>query len=217
MPLNTTDRWNGVAQARSTLFILGGVMFAIAAALTVVAMALGTDRLYLHLGEAFIAAGWLVPLIGLLGFYPSLVADHRWLARAAVVFTAVGLIAFTVLGIISIYVFATGGEISDYPLMYIIPGIFSGSLLAFVTVSIASYLAPTYSRRVSLLLLVPSAIFVTNLFILPLVLGSGPNPPEVGLVLTSALTLAMLAIGYTLRTDGDTSHQSRPVAEMAGE
>ncbi|MEF8814817.1 MAG: hypothetical protein V5A55_13510 [Halovenus sp.] len=68
-----------------------------------------------------------------------------------------------------------------------------------------------------ILMLVPSPIFVTNFLILPAILGPGPNPPEVGFVITGLLTLAMLAVGYVLRTVDAPTDRAEPVSEPATE
>jgi hypothetical protein len=196
--------WNSLERRSTTAFLVGAVMFIVSAALSVVAIVTGAERLSLMVGEAFIAAGWIGGLTGLLGLYPVLADRSRWLARAGGVFAVIGVVAFTVLAVVSLVGFFTGGGPGDFPipLVFIIPGVFIGSFLAFVSFSGASLRSGVHSRTVGVLLLVPTAIFVTNLFILPAIVGSGPAPPAVGLVVVSALALAMLAIGYTLRTEG---------------
>lgn len=197
------------------MFLIGGVMFAIASTLTVVSMATGEDRIYLHLGEAFIAAGWIAPLVGLLGLLPGLVEENRWLTRAGGAFAGVGVVAFVILGLISLYAFFAGARIEDLPIVFVLPGIFVGSLLAFVSFSVATLRTTGHSRTLGGLLLVPSLVFVTNLFVLPAVLGSGPNPPEVGFALTSLLAVAMLAIGYVRRSEPVPRGRSEPIADTS--
>ncbi len=219
--MSTTDMmpWASLEERSASLFLLGGVMFAVSAALTVVAMLTGAVQPNMVLGEAFIAAGWIAPLLGLLGLYPTLADRNPWLGRAGVVFAIIGLVAFVFLAVASVVAFIQGLEITEIPIpvAVLLPGIIAGSLLAFVSFSVASLRSEAHSRTVGLLMLVPSAIFVTNFLILPAILGSGPNPPEVGFVITGLLTLAMLAIGYALRTGDAPTTRAEPVSDPVGE
>lgn len=207
VPWSTLDRWSARA------FLVGGGMFAVAAVLSAYALVTGEVQIHQYLGEAFIAFGWIGGLVGLLGFYRGVADRSRWLARAGGAFSLVGLVAFTVLGVVSLVVFARGGSISElvHPALLLL-GVILGSLLAFVTFSAATFRSDGYPRVVSLLLLVPAAIFVVNFFVLPVLLGRRGNPPAVGLVIVGALSLGMLAIGYVLRTDRVPSERHDDVA-----
>jgi hypothetical protein len=197
---------NGILESlerrRPTLFFLGGAMFVVSAALNGMQIVAGTERLSLTVGEAFIAGGWIAGLLGLLGLYPGLADRSRWLSRAGAVFAVIGVLAFVVLAVVSLYGFVAGSEPGTFPIpiVYFIPGVFVGSLLAFVSFSGATLQSDDHPRALSIFLLVPSAIFVTNLFILPAIFGTGRRPPEVLLVIVGGLALAMLVIGYLLRT-----------------
>lgn len=195
-PWNAPDRWSARA------FFGGGGMFVVAAALSAFAVFTGADRVHQYLGEAFIAFGWIGGLVGLLGLYREVVDRSRWLARAGGVFAAVGLVAFTVLGVVSLIVFFTGGSIEAMVPPGLLIGVILGSLLAFVSFSAATFRSDAHPRAVGILLLVPSAIFVTNFLVLPVLLSQRGNPPAVGFVVVAALAIAMLAIGYVLRADG---------------
>lgn len=190
-------------QRRSTLFFLGAAMFVVAATLNGVQVVAGSERLSLMVGEAFIAGGWIAGLLGLLGLYPGFADGSRWLSRAGVVFAVIGLLAFALLTVASLYAFVAGNEPGNFPIpiVYFIPGVFVGSLLAFVSFSGATFRSDDHPRALSIFLLVPSAIFVTNLFILPAIFGTGQRPPEVLLVIVAGLALAMFVIGYMLRTE----------------
>jgi hypothetical protein len=173
----------------------------------------------LTVGEAFIAGGWIAGLLGLLGLYPGLADRSRWLSSAGVVFAVIGVLAFTVLAVVSFYAFVAGYGLGNFPVpvVYFIPGVFVGSLLAFVSFGVARLRSDAHSRTVGALLLVPSAIFLTNLFVLPAIFGSGPAPPEVGFIVVSGLALTMLAIGYTLRTEDVPTDRSEPAVEPTAE
>lgn len=215
MPFGSTVPWGGLEARSPALFLLGGLMFGVSAALTVVALVTGAVQQSMVLGEAFIAAGWIAPLLGLVGLYPVLGDRQPWLARAGVLFAVVGLVAFVALAVASVVAFVQGLELTEIPIpvVVLLPGIIAGSLLAFVSFSLASLRSDAYASAVGLLLLVPSSIFIVNFLILPLVLGSGPNPPEVGFVITGLLTVAMLAIGYTLRTADHPGTRSDPASD----
>lgn len=201
------------------LFVLGGVMFAISAALTVVAMATGIVQSNMVLGEAFIAAGWFAPLLGLLGLYPALVDRTPQLVQAGVVFAVIGLVAFLFLAAASVIAFVQGLGITEIPIpvVVLLPGIIAGSLLAFVSFSVASLKSEAHPRAAGLLMLVPSGIFVTNFLILPAIRGPGPNPPEIGFVITGLLALSMLAIGYVLRGVDASISRAEPVSRPTTE
>jgi len=207
-------------QRRPTLFFLGAAMFIVSAALNGIQIVAGTERLSLMVGEAFIAGGWMAGLLGLLGLYPGLTDRSRWLSRAGAVFAVIGLLAFAVLAVASLYAFVAGYEPGNFPIpiVYVIPGVFVGSLLAFVSFSGAALWSDDLPQILSLVLLVPSAIFVTNLFILPAIFGSGPTPPAVGIVVVAGLALTMLAIGYLLRAEPEPTDHSEPApAEVSHE
>lgn len=200
-----------------TLFFLGAMMFVVAGAVNGLQIVAGMERLSLTVAEAFIAAGWIAGLLGLLGMYPGLAGRSRWLSRAGAVFAAIGVAAFSVLAVASLYAFVAGYGPENFPIpiVYFIPGVFAGSLLAFVSFSGATFRSDDPPQTLGVLLLVPSAIFVTNLFILPAIFGSGPTPPEVGLAIVTGLALAMLAIGYVLRTESETTDSAEPAPDTA--
>lgn len=194
MPETTTLGWRRLERQSTTLFLVAAALFLVDAGLLVLDLAVGTERLSLMVGQAFIAAGWIAGLLGLLGQYPVLVDENRWLARAAAVFAAVGVVGFTVMGAASLWLFATGAALDDLTayVPFFLPGVIAGSLLAFVAFAAASLRSDAHSRPLGVLLLVPSAVFVTNLL-------SGENTTLVTLAIVSALVVSMLAIGYVLR------------------
>jgi hypothetical protein len=219
MPTNGTRPWESLERQSANLFLLGGVMFATAAALTVVAMMTGDVQSNMVLGEAFIALGWIGPLVGLLGLSFELRERSRRLVQAGRVFTVIGLVAFAYLTVASVYAFVQAIEITDIPIpiAVFLPGIIAGSLLAFVCFSAASLRSDAQSRTLGALMLVPSGIFVTNFVVIPAIRGPGPNPPEIGFIITGLLAVAMLAIGYVLRAEHRPVERSEtdtgPVAE----
>lgn len=219
MSLDDTVPWESLERRSASLFVLGGLMFAVSAVLTVVAMVTGAIQPNMVLGEAFIAAGWIAPLLGLIGLYPALADRNPRLGRAGLLFALIGLVAFVFLAVASLVAFVQGLEITEIPIpvAVLLPGIIAGSLLAFVSFSIASLRSEAHARTVGVLMLIPSGIFVTNFLVLPIILGPGPNPPEVGFIITGLLTLAMLAIGYALRTTDTPTARTDPVSSPATE
>lgn len=208
--LQTLERW------RTTAFLVGSAMFVASVIASVATMVTGDINYMCHLGEGFIAAGWFAGFLGLFGLYRGLADQSRWLVRAAGLFAGIGSVVFAVLGVVSLVVFVGGGTITDFvPGFVLLPGVVVGSLLAFVSFSVACLRSDTHSRTTGLLLLVPSLIFVTNIFILPLFVGRGTDrPPVVGLVVVSALAVAMGAIGWSLRTSDRRASQT-PSADTA--
>lgn len=186
--------WNLLEQNSSTAFLLAGLMFIVAATTVVAVLGTNTERSVLMGGQAFIAAGWTAALIGLLGLYPGLVNRSRRLAQASAVFAVIGVVTFAVMAIGSL-VYFTGilrGDPSTF-MPFLLPGVFIGSLFAFVSFSIASLRTDAYSRKVGIFLLIPSIIFIGNV--------SSSSSPNVLLFIDGGLALAMLAIGYLLRME----------------
>lgn len=215
MPIVGERTWQSLEKGRERAFYAGGVMFVIAAALNVLAIVAGAERLSLMVGEAFIAAGWFGGLIGLLGLYAVLADQSYWLSRAGAVFAVIGAVTFIVLAVASLVAYVNGGGVGDLPIpfIYLFPGVVIGSFLAFISFSAASLRSDVQSRGFGILLLIPALVFFTNFFILPMITGSGPHPFEIIFVVTSVLALTMLAIGSRLRT-GDVPTSS--VEPMAG-
>ena len=215
MGVVTQSRWELLEKWGTGAFFTGAIMFVVAAALTVVSMTTGAERLSLMVGEAFIAAGWVGGLIGLLGVYAAVADQSSWSARAGAVFTVIGAVTFVVLAVASLVAYVNGGGVGDLPVpfIYLFPGIIIGSLLAFLSFSVASLRSDVHSRTVGILLLVPPITFVTNFFIIPAIVGTGPNPPEVILIVQIVLALAMLAIGYVLPTGDRPTDGVEPTIE----
>jgi hypothetical protein len=207
------QQWESLERRSATAFTVGAALFAVAAAFAALDVVAGTERLSLLVGEAFIAGGWLVALVGLLGLYPEVDERNHRLALAGAVFAGIGILTFAVLGVASLYGYATGAQPGNFPIpiAFILPGVFVGSLLAFVTFSVAVLRSEDHSRTLGLLMLGPTLIFLMNLLVLPAILGPGPNPPEVGFVVTGLLALAMLSIGYVLRSELEPNYRAEGV------
>ena len=197
-------------------------MFAVAAAVVVVAIVAGEWGRLALVAEAFMGAGWVGGLVGLLGLYRALADRSRWLARAGVVFAVLGVVAFVVLVVVVLVAFAAGSRPESFPVpqVVILPGMLSGTVLAFVSFSVASLRSDIHSRAFGSLLLVPTALFLANAFILPMIFEptqDGLTQPELALGFASAVTIGMLTIGYRLRTEGvQTDREGRTPEAPAG-
>ena len=131
MSTNDTGLWESLERRRSTAFLIGGLMFAVDAA--IVAAVIGPlGEQYMLLGQAFVAAGWTAGFVGLLGVFPGLADRSRRLAQAGAVLVGIGLLVFVSMGIASLAYFsnALSGDLSALvPLL--LPGVIIGSVLGF--------------------------------------------------------------------------------------
>ncbi len=186
--LSSLPRWS------ATAFLVGGFLMVVDAAFVTANIVTGTEH-FLLLGQAFVGGAWTAALIGLLGLYSGLADRSQWLSRAGAVFAVIGVVTFAVMAVTVVlyYVGIPDGEY-DAIGMFFIPGVLVGSVLGFVTFSVASLRAGVHSRLLSLLLLVPAILVVTN--ILRFVVGNESVVITLGIVIGDALT--MLAIGYVL-------------------
>jgi hypothetical protein len=199
------ERW------RSTAFLVAAAMFVVdAALLTTVVVGSGTSTP--DFSQAFIAAGWTAAFVGLLGVYPGLVDESRWLSRAGAVFAVVGTVVFAVMAV-AVVAFATGVVDGDFGTLVpiFLPGVVFGSVLGFLTFSVASLRSAIHSRLVGVLLLLPAISVVVNIATPPN--ASGRAAITLGIVCGLALT--MLAIGYLLRTGRALTADADPAARPA--
>ena len=183
------------AERRATLFLIAGVVFVADAALLAVNLSAGTEPV--AFGQGLIGTAWTAAFLGLLGFYPALSERSRWSARVGAVFAVVGAITMATMAVTS-FGYATGvlgGALSDVVGLFLL-GVFPGIVLGFGSFGVASLRTDVYTRPVGLLFLVLVLTFLFNL-------GTGIagfNPLGKVLGVVCVLALAMLAIGYLLRT-----------------
>lgn len=196
MAIISKQLWNSLAQWRAIAFLVGGLMFIPKMIIEAADIVRGVERFW-TLARVFLGAGWTAAFLGLLGFYPSLDDKRPWLARVGAFFAVIGGITMTVMAIASLGYFTgiLNGEITDV-LMYFIPGVFGGIVLGFGTFGIASLKTNIYSQGIGLLFLLLPLTFLFNL-----------SSPFIGfatltksLIIILILTLAMLTIGYLLRS-----------------
>jgi hypothetical protein len=202
----STSQWRSLEERSRTLFLVSGLLFIIAAGFDMSNILVGIEDLRSGVGQAFIAAGWIAALIGLLGFYPKLADRSRWLARAGGVCVVIGVVAFVGNGVTALVAFVRDVPPTEafpmFVLVGMIIGVLIGSILGFVLFGVASLRSDVRSLAVGLLLLIPPLFVITNFFVLSVVGVPNPRPSEVTLFIVSGLAMNMLAIGYVLRTGG---------------
>lgn len=202
----TTSRWNMLEQRSATAFLVAGALLVVFAAL------LGVEAFMDRTApeDLFGPAGFLVAMVGLLGLYPTIVDRAPKLARTAAVLAAVSAIGWFVITGLSI---AEVAEILP-PLenlgvlgvaIIVVAGI--AMVLAYSLFGVTSLHVDSRSRTLGLLLLAPPAIFAVML-----VGGAiGYTPAWSAFALGSGQALVHLAIGTTLRTEGEPTSRREPV------
>lgn len=198
--------WNLLQKWSATAFLVGGGLLVLDAAIVVANIVTGAEH-WLLLGQAFVGAGWTAALIGLLGLYPRLAARSRWLSRAGAVFAVIGAVTFAIMAV-AVLVYYAGIPDGEYDAisLFFLPGVLIGSVLGFVSFSVASLRTGVHSRTIGFLLLVPPILVVAN--ILRFVAGMESASITLGIVLGDAL--AMLALGYVLRTEPTPTDRAEP-------
>ncbi len=213
----STLHWGSLERRSTKLFYTGGALFIIAAAFDVANIVVGVEDLRSGVGQAFIAAGWVAALIGLLGLYPKLADRSRWLVRAGGVFAVIGVVGFVGNGVTALVAFVREVPPQEaFPASVLVGtliGVLIGAILAFVSFSIASLRSDVHSRTIGILLIVPTLFVITNFFILSAIGVPMPRPSEVTLFIVSGLALTMLAIGHVLRTEAAPSESTGPTVE----
>lgn len=213
----SASQWDSLEQRSTTLFRVGGVMFIIAAVFDVANILVGLEDLRRGVGQAFIAAGWIAALTGLLGLYPRLADRSRRLASAGGVFAVIGVVAFVGNGATALVAFVRDVPPTEAFPMFIlvgtIVGVLIGAILGFISFSIVSLRSDVYSRLLGLLLLIPTLFIITNFFVLSALGVPNPRPSEVTVFILSGLALTMLAIAYVLPTEAAPADSTEPAPE----
>lgn len=147
--------------------------------------------------------GLLVAMVGVLGLYPRLSDRAPRLSLVGVVFTVIGAVATSsVLGWLASATLTRAGypAIPEEQPAWILAAffiVFPTLSLGFLLMGIASLRTDVLSQTVSRLLLVPGLAWM-GLIVANVVLPSGQY---LGLLAYVPASLALLAIGYFLRTD----------------
>lgn len=210
-------QWKPPEQWSPTAFLVAGVLLLGYATLqginTFLSVTLPSAALVLYGGIALLAS-----VFALVGLYSRL-RDHAPRLALAGVATAIlsGLLTFVSLLWVVAATLQMGGlpDIpADAPVWTAVATLLGFLLLAvsFLLFGIASLRIPAVSRTVGLLLLVPTAAWVG------LVVGNAILNPEGHLLAVAAYTpisLAVLAIGYRLRTKGGPTDRAEPATTEA--
>lgn len=194
----TGTRSGTLAEQSPTLFLVGGGLFAVFAVLWGIAAV--TDFAPRPAVDVVGPAGWTAAFFGLLGLYHGLSERTPWLARAGAVCATVGVVGGSVAAVVSLGELA--GIVTEVPSWSaaLTPLLVVGILPGFLAFAIASLRSDARSRTVGLLLLAPAAIFAVNIVRVGVL---GPRVPTgAPFVLGGGQALALLAIGYALRTGG---------------
>ena len=195
--LNSLERWSPSA------FLIGGLLLAVDAAWLAANLSIGGEN-YLLTGQLFVGVGWTVALLGLLGIYPSLSNQSRWLSRIGAICAAIGVVTFAVMAIL-VFVDISGILAGAYEPVgaFFIPGVLIGSVVGFVLFSVVSFRTQGQPVAFGVLLLIPPVLVVSNL--LRFFAGYTSEMLTLGIVIADAL--ALLMIGYYLRSQPITAGQ----------
>lgn len=202
----STEWWDRLAQWSPAAFVTGGIGLlgiSVVGALDVAAVV--STPAWVH--ATLMLGGVWFTFVGLLGFYPY-VADHAPRLSGGGVFTSgLGGIALTV-GIAGSIVVAltTGTRFGDGPSWGppLLAGAFVLALLSFLCYGAASVRTERPSRTVGLLLFVPLVAFLGQAVLLVSKIVTDSVLAGAQLALAGVAAIAVLAIGYLLRT-GDTT------------
>jgi hypothetical protein len=191
-----------------TLFLVGGVaLVAFAASLAAIGLVdVPAPR------NVFAGVGFALAFLGLLGVYSGLVETSPWLARVGGGFAVLGAVGFGLTFVSGVAEFAGVAlpawvdAVQLLNLVGIVPG--------FLVGGVAGLRTDGHPRLLGGLLFVPAVVFAVNVARVA-VLGAW-TPPWAPVVLGSLQALAMLAIGYTLRTaPAPTERAERPTDSAA--
>lgn len=189
----STSHWRLLERLSPTAFLVGGILvFGHAAIRGIQALTdLATPA------DVFAPAGHLVAIIGLFGLYPMLTDRSPRSARVAVVVAMVpatgwALITISQLGDV---IMLLSPQTAVLPEGFAIVVLLS-TILTYLLFGVVSLHAEVHSRTISLLILAPAALLIV-LIASAATMGVSALA---GFVIGTGLSLAMLALGYTLRT-----------------
>lgn len=202
MASRTGSRWDALEQWSPAVFLVAGVLLLSYAVIEGLSAFAGV-RPHSALKTGYGGIVLLVPVVGLLGLY-SRVRDHTpRLALVGVMTTILSGLLTTVLMLWLIGMTLQMGELPEIPAdapAWTAAALLLGFLLlalAFLIFGLASLRTPAVSRSVALLLLVPAAGWF-GLMVANVVLPSGDY---LGFAAYTPISVAVLAIGYLLRTE----------------
>lgn len=161
--------------------------------------------------RVFAGVGFPLAFLGFLGLYPELVDQRPWLARGGAVFATLGAVGF---GLEYVTVGLPGvphvAETSLAPLAF--PTVILGLLLGPLLFGLASLRSGVHSRRLGVLMMVPSLVWGVNITRF-LVLGHSWALPWLLVAEGGVQCLSMLTIGYLLRTESPATERAPSPAD----
>lgn len=206
--------WTRLEQSNPTVFLIGGVLLLSYAVLEGVSAFAGMEpQTALKTGYGGIVL--LVPVFALLGLYPHLHEHTPRLSRAGLVTTILSGFLTLVLLVWLVGVTLQMDGLPEIPAdapVWTAAALLLGFLLlavSFLLFGLASLRTPVVSRTVALLLLVPAAGWF-GLMVANVVLPSGDY---LGFAAYTPISVAVLAIGYLLRTTAVSPDNQAPGAD----
>jgi len=180
------QRWS------STLFIVGGVVALIFAVRVPVQALTGTG--YGNVGFLFLS-GYILAFIGLLGLYPELSRQQRWMAGAGAIGACLGIVGFA--GSVVVIGLDLVGMIPENPPVWLntVPLSIIGMVGGFLTFGVASLRSDTSVRVLGFLLLIPGLLFGGSVIV-----DVAPGFDQWRFLFGAGQSISFLAIGYVLRT-----------------
>lgn len=190
---DANEVWSSLQRWSSTLFIVGGVGALIFAAREPVQFLTGTG--YGNVGFLFLS-GYILAFIGLLGLYPELVRQHRWMAGAGAVGACIGIVGFA--GSVVVIGMDLAGMVPENPPVWFntVPLSIIGMIVGYLAFGVASLRSDTSVRLLGLLLLVPGLLFGGSVIV-----DLAPGFDQGRFLFGGGQAVGFLAIGYVLRTE----------------
>lgn len=206
---NNKVTWSALEQWSPTLFLIGGAGVVTHAALMGIEAftALATPP------DVFVTTGHMIALVGLLGLFPSVVSRTPRLARLAVTIGAVAIAGWSVTTV------GKFGVVAGFwsSLNAALPGIFfiillGSSILTYGLFGVASLRSGLGSRIDGLLVLAPGGL-IAVLLVDSAITGLSALD---GFLIGGGLAIAMLALGFKLRTWPEQSNPSSLAEVVVG-
>lgn len=207
-----TVLWESLEKRSSGLFLLAGVLlfgYAVSKAIYTFTDVTPVGAFDVTYG----GIGLLVTVFGLLSLYPRLRDSAPWLSLGGIAATLISGILDIALLLQLATMTLQMGRIPDIPAdapawtVFALFVVFITIFLGFLLFGVASLRTGIFSQRVSVLLLVPAAGWF-GLMVANIVLPSGQY---LGLLAYAPISVALLSIGYLLRTKGISTTISEPI------
>lgn len=195
--LDSLERWS------SQLFLIGGV---IVVAFAVIEAVPAFTNSSFPIVRNVLTIGYVLAFVGLIGQYRALSETQKWLARIGAGAALLGAVGFSFNFIVSLG--QLGGVVPREAPAWInafVPLAVIGMVIGYLATGTASLRGDVYSGGLSLLLLLPGTVFVI-LFVGVFTIGIG----QWGFIFSGTEALAILGIGYMLRTESPSPRRTNP-------